>query len=153
MIGGFRSMDFGLCFWTEVVRHLEKIRRKSSNNFRVVLRRRSRNPNVLVRSSTGKGFSNGCGSGYAQTGVCVLRGLGRGCLRKNGGDNEEDEWELDAVWLWSGGGYFFVIFLLARLVSSFHCWYSCQRLMSAVETSLGTSSSSSVRSTKLSISS
>ncbi len=73
-------------FLTEVVRHLEKIRRKNSDNLRRSLRRRSRSPNVLVRSSKGKGFSNGSGSGYVQTGVCVLRGLGEGYLRKNGGD-------------------------------------------------------------------
>ncbi len=77
---GFRTL-----FLMEVVRHLEKIRRKSSNNFRRSLRRRSRNPNVLVRSSKGKGFSNGSGFGYVQTGVCVLGGLGRGiCERMEG---------------------------------------------------------------------
>ncbi len=61
---------------------------------------------------------------------------------------EEDEWELDYFSVWKGEGYFFVILLRARLVSSFHRWYSCQWLMSEVETSLGSSSSSSVRSTK-----
>ncbi len=54
----------------------------------------------------------------------------------------------DYVLVWEGAGYFFVTLLLFCLVSSFHCWYSCQRLRSEVETSLGSSSSSSVRSIK-----
>ncbi len=80
-----RERGYRTLFLTEVVRHLEKIRRKNSNNFRRSPRHRNRNPNILVHSFKGKGFSKGSGSGYIQTGVCVLIGMGRGvCERMEG---------------------------------------------------------------------
>ncbi len=130
----------------EVVRHLEKIRRKNNNNLRCNLRRRSRSPEYpcsLIRFSY---FS--C--------VLIMWGFRWLCWceksrkwfredRRNEGKGSSGDWRPFSYGV--EGGFFFVTFLRARLVSSFHCWYSCQRLMSEAETSLGSSSSSSVRST------